>query len=190
MPPSDQDAEKILRFEQLSYIVLSTTLLPVNDSIVAVIENTRDPKMILEMLAKKCKTVSHSNRIVLLDRFYASKIMVGARTVQFKAQLSEIVAHLASVSHKVPDKDDFRAVLLGFQEEYSVTVEIIFGMNKSLTEELTILITKEITLETEESFDATNKAVINSKKMSQKNHLCHFCSLKGLIKTILLWQSW
>lgn len=70
----------------------------------------------------------------------------GGSVLQFRARLSELESKLRSVGYITNEAEQLRALLRGLLEEYTVTAEVIRGMEKSLNDVMGLLISKEATL--------------------------------------------
>ena len=155
-------AAEIPKFEQRSDIALSTILLLVHDSYVAPVMDMTDPKTVWDTLKSQYQSVSEANRDALLEKYQSTKMKPNEKVLEFRARLSEIEAQLTGVGYATSDAEKLRTLLRGLRSEFSVTAEIIRGMDKSMTDGLALLISKEATLSQSEASPVHTGTALNT----------------------------
>ena len=174
-PDSATDADKHMKYMARRDRALGTIVLAVDPSLLYLIGDPEDPKVVWEKLSGQFQKKTWANKLGLRKRLVTMKLSDSGSMREYVKKMTEAFDELAVIAEPISDEDKVVYLLAGLPESYDVLVTALEGGSdtvpalENVTEHL---LREEQKLKDREEVEDSKKLLVARKR---KQFTCHYC---------------
>ena len=120
--PETDDVEKRAKFQGRKDKALTTIVLAVDVSLLYLLGEPEDPRVVWEQLAEQFQRKSWANKLALKRKLFAMRMETGGEVQSHVKRLTETLDELSVIDEPVKEEDRVVYLLASLPEEYDMLV--------------------------------------------------------------------
>ena len=181
-PPGVEDLTLLSKYEQRRDVALTDIILSIETSCRHAVITLEDPKEVWDKLQTMYKGVADACIDSYLMQLQNFRMRSEEQVMSYVNRIIAIENDLASVGHKVCEKEKQRPLLRGLRNEFGITCRVIRALDTSLNESVSKLVLEEGSPEVENDHQdhlsaSTALTVVGNRGNVRRN--CSHCGRNG-----------
>ena len=184
-PNETAGADERAKFSARSDRALATVVLAVDPSLLYLIGNPVDPKVVWQKLAGQFQKKTWANKLCLRKRLFTMKLSDAGTVREYIKGMTETFDELSAIGDPTTDEDKVVYLLAGLPENYDVLVTALESGTDAVPSMETVterLLREEQKLKDREDTDDSKKLLLARYKKQSGPFTCHYCKKPGHLK--------
>ena len=185
-PNETAGADERAKFSARSDRALATVVLAVDPSLLYLIGDPVDPKVVWQKLAGQFQKKTWANKLCLRKRLFTMKLSDAGTVREYIKGMTETFDELSAIGDPTTDEDKVVYLLAGLPESYDVLVTALESGTDAVPSMETVterLLREEQKLKDREDTDDSKKLLLARYKKQSGPFTCHYCKKPGHFKT-------